>query len=133
MKFLDTNLILRYLTKDDPAKAKKCEELFKRVSEGKEALYTSSLVIAEVVWTLEKFYKFERTRAALYIQIILNTSGLECDEKDILLTAIGLYDLKKIDFIDAYNAVIMESKSIETIYSYDFHFDLIPPLKRIEP
>lgn len=133
MKFIDTNIILRYLTKDDPQKEKKCAELFQRTSMGKEVLFTSSLVIAEVVWVLERFYKLNRTQVAVYIEKILNTPFLECDEKDVLFSAVGLYSLKKIDFIDAYNAVIIESKSIDTIYSYDFHFDLIPPLKRIEP
>ncbi|MBI5554969.1 MAG: VapC toxin family PIN domain ribonuclease, partial [Elusimicrobia bacterium] len=44
MIFLDTNIILRYLTWDDPRKAKKCEALFKRASAGKEILYTTALV-----------------------------------------------------------------------------------------
>lgn len=133
MKFVDANIILRYLTKDDAQKEKKCAELFERTSMGKEILYTSSLVIAEVVWVLERFYKLNRSQVVVYTEKILNTPFLECDEKDALFIAIGLYDLKKIDFIDAYNAVIMETKSIDTIYSYDLHFDLVPPLKRIEP
>ena len=132
MKFIDTNIILRYLTGDDSQKAKKSEQLFQKTSTGQETLYTSTLVIAEVVWTLEKFYKLRKDQIVACIQKILNTPHFECDEKDVLMTAIGLYQLKGIDFIDAYNAVIMETKSIDTVYSYDLHFDLIPPLKRIE-
>ena len=133
MKFVDTNVILRYLTKDDLQKEEKCEELFQRTSAGKEILYTSTLVIAEVVWVLEKFYKLNRAQVAVYIEKILNTPFLGCDEKDTLFIAVGLYELKRIDFIDAYHAVTMETKLIDTIYSYDLHFDVIPPLKRIEP
>ena len=133
MKFLDTNIILRYLTEDDPQKAKHCEELFRRTSLGKEILFTSTLVITEVVWVLEKAYKLQRDQIVKCVQKILNTPNIECDEKDILLTAAGLYELKKIDFVDAYNAVMMETKFIEDIYSYDAHFDLVPPRKRLEP
>ncbi len=133
MKFLDTNVILRYLTLDSAPKARKCESLFQRVSSGKEALFTSALVIAEVVWVLEKAYKLSKTEITGLIQKILNTPHIECDEKDILMAAAGLYHLKNIDFIDAYNAILMQSKNIEAIYSYDTHFDRIPPLKRIEP
>lgn len=133
MIFLDTNIILRYLTWDEPKKARKCEELFKRSTEGKEILYTTTLVIVEVIWILEKAYKLSKGEIVTHIQMILNTPNINFNEKDILLSAIGLYEIKNIDFIDAYNAISMEAEGIDSIYSYDTHFDLIPPLKRLEP
>ncbi len=133
MKFLDTNIIIRYLTEDDQVKAKKCEQLFSRVSSGKEKLYTSSLVMAEVVWVLEKVYALSRPEITQCIYKILNTPHIECEEKDVLVTAAGLYELKKVDFIDAYHVIFMHKKHIQNIYSYDTHFDLFPPLKREEP
>ncbi len=133
MKFLDANIILRYLTLDSALKARKCEILFQRVASGREALFTSTLVIAEVVWVLEKAYKLPKTEITGLIQRILNTPHIECDEKDVLMAAAGLYSLKNIDFIDVYNAIVMEARKIEAVYSYDTHFDRIPSLKRIEP
>lgn len=133
MTFLDTNVILRYLTWDEPKKAKKCEALFKRASEGEEVLYTTTLVITEIIWVLEKAYNLSKNEIVTHIQKILNTPNINIDEKDILLAAIGLYEIKKIDFIDAYNAIYMETKNIDTLYSYDTHFDLIPTLRRLEP
>ncbi len=133
MTFLDTNIILRYLTWDEPKKARRCEDLFKRATDGKEVLYTTTLVIAELIWTLEKAYKLPRSEIVSYVQRIFNTPNILLDEKDILLMAIGLYELKKIDFIDAYNAISMGAKNIDTLYSYDAHFDLISHLKRLEP
>lgn len=133
MIFLDTNIILRYLTWDDPKKAKKCETLFKKVISGKETLYTTTMVIAEVIWTLESFYEFPRDEISENVEKILNTENIIIDEKDILLTAIGLYSLKKIDFIDAYNAIVISEKDIDSIYTYDSDFDLIPAVERLEP
>lgn len=133
MRFLDTNIILRYLTLDNPSKAQKCDILFQRVASGKEILFTSALVIAKVAWELEKSYKLPKTKISDLIQKILNTPHIECDEKDVLMAAAGLYQLKNIDFIDAYNAILMQDRKITAIYSYDTHFDNIPPLERIEP
>lgn len=133
MTFLDTNIILRYLTWDEPKKAKRCEEIFKKAVAGREILYTTTLVIAEVIWALEKAYKLPKSEIVIHLQKILNTPNIQLDEKDILLASIGLFELKEIDFIDAYNAISMESKDIDSVYSYDTHFDLIPPLKRLEP
>ena len=52
MKFLDTNVILRYLTGDDPEKAEACYQLFQRVNSGEETLITCEAIIAEVVYVL---------------------------------------------------------------------------------
>ncbi len=41
MHFIDTNVFLRFLTKDDPNKAEKCRELLQAASEGLIKLYTS--------------------------------------------------------------------------------------------
>jgi predicted nucleic acid-binding protein len=46
MRFLDANIILRYLTKDDPAKAHACFTLFQQVKQGREELQTTESVIA---------------------------------------------------------------------------------------
>jgi len=52
MKFLDANVILRYLTCDDPKKAENCYELFQKVKKSKIKLITCEAVIAEVVYVL---------------------------------------------------------------------------------
>ena len=52
MIFVDTNIFLCFLTNDDPRKADACEQLFKKAVSGKESLFTTELVIAEIVWVL---------------------------------------------------------------------------------
>ena len=56
MKFVDTNIFIRFLTDDIPEKADACEEIFKKAVEKKETLFTTDLVIAKIVWVLESFY-----------------------------------------------------------------------------
>jgi predicted nucleic-acid-binding protein len=133
MVFLDTNVIIRYITNDDPHKADQCELLFKQVKEGKQKLFISDLVIAETVWILEGAYNFPKDRTTDILQKILNTQNIECENKDLLLNAVSLYRLENIDYIDAYNASVMEYKKIEKIYSYDRDFDKLSDLKRLEP
>ncbi len=47
--FVDTNVFLRFLTNDDPAKARRVETLFRDALRGKIRLTTSLLVIAEMI------------------------------------------------------------------------------------
>ena len=60
MRFIDTNLFLRYFTRDDEEKAEKVLNLLKRIERNEEQVITSSLVMFEVIFTLESFYKVSR-------------------------------------------------------------------------
>jgi predicted nucleic acid-binding protein len=117
--FVDTNVFLRFLTNDDPAKAKRAELLFRDALRGKIRLATSLLVIAEIIWTLESFYKLEKADIAAKVEKILNTPNLDCPEAPLLFMALDLYVHANIDFVDAYNAFHMKDHGLTQILTYD--------------
>jgi predicted nucleic acid-binding protein len=131
--FIDTNIFLRYLTKDNPSKYEKCREIFKKAVEGKIELSTSGIVIAELIWTLLSYYKVQKADVVEKISIMVSTDNLYIPDKNIITDALVLYGRKNIDYIDAYNAVFMRRYDIEEIYSYDGDFDAIENIKRTEP
>lgn len=132
-KFIDTNIFLRYLTRDDPSLYEKCREIFKKGVEGKIDLATSGMVIAELIWTLLSYYKVSKVDIVEKLSVIVSTENLYIPDKDIIMDAIVLYSRKNIDYIDAYNAVFMRYHDFQDIYSYDGDFDLIEGIKREEP
>ncbi len=132
-KFIDTNIFLRYLTRDDPSRYEKCREILKKGVEGKIGLVTSEMVIAELIWTLLSYYKVSKADIVEKISVIVSTENLYIPEKDIIMDAVILYSRKNIDYIDAYNAVFMRYHDFQDIYSYDRDFDLIEEIKREEP
>lgn len=132
-KFVDTNIFIRYLTKDDPTKYDRCRELFKRALEGKIILASSGMVIAELIWTLLSYYKVSKADVIEKVSIIVATESLHIPDKDIIADALVLYGRKNIDYIDAYNAVFMKYHGYREIYSYDRDFDLVEEIKREEP
>ena len=133
MKFVDTNIFLRLLLWDDAPKSEACRKFFKKAFDHNDLLFTTSLVIAEIVWVLEKAYHYPKAKIAESVFQILSTDNLQIEGKEILMESLGLYQLKKIDFIDAFNAVTMLEKEIKTIYSYDSDFDTIKSIHREEP
>lgn len=132
-KFIGTNIFLRYLTGDDPSKYDKCREIFRKAIEGKIALVTSGMVIAELVWTLLSYYKVAKAEVVEKISIIVSTENVYIPDKNIITDALVLYSRKNIDYIDAYNAVFMKYHTLDEIYSYDRDFDAIEGVKRSEP
>jgi predicted nucleic-acid-binding protein len=133
MRFLDTNIFIRFLTDDVPEKVDACEEIFKKAVEKKETLFTTDLVIAEIVWVLESFYELPKNEIQDKVEKILNTPNLICPHKDLILSALILYSEKNIAYTDAYNALILKENGIEELYSYDKHYDRIDWLTRLEP
>jgi len=133
MRFVDTNIFLRFLANDDQEKANACEKLFRKAVNGEEFLFTSDLVVAEIVWVLESYYELDKSNVREKLEKILNTPNLDCPNREIIISALAIYDEKNIDFIDAYNAYVLKSKEIDEVYSYDKHFDRIGWMKRVEP
>jgi predicted nucleic-acid-binding protein len=117
--FADTNLFLRYLTNDVPAQADLVESLLHRAAKGKVNLVTTSMVIAEIVWTLESYYELDKKEIQAMILGILNTDGLEVVDSDLILQAIVHYTDKNVDFIDAFNAAWMDKNDVDKIYTFD--------------
>ena len=133
-RFVDTNVFLRFLTNDDPAKAKRAEKLFKDAVTGKTRLRTSLLVIAEIVWTLESFYELQKKDIADKVSTILNTPNLACDQARLIRLALDLYVQQNIDFIDAYHAYYLRDEQLTQIVTYDRkHFGRVHWLEIIEP
>ncbi len=131
--FVDTNIFLRYLTKDDPSKYEKCKEMFKKAMKGEIAITTSGMVIAELVWTLLSYYKVPKAEVVEKVTVIVGTKNLSIPDKHVVADALVLYARKNIDFIDAYNSIFMRYHGLREIYSYDEDFELMEDIQRREP
>ena len=133
MRFIDTNIFIRFLTNDFPRKADACEKLFRKAIENKESLFTTESVITEIIWVLESYYELPKEDVQEKVEKILNTPNLDCPHKDLILAALALYGEKNVDFIDAYNAMILRDRGINEVYSYDKHYDRFDWITRLEP
>lgn len=133
MRTIDANVILRYLTNDVPEQAKQVEELFNRVEVGNEDVFLPDIILADIIWILEKYYKQTREDIREWITAILSLQGLTFSDKKMALNALDIYVAKKIDWSDASAAIQMLQRDITEIYSFDKHFARIDGIIRIEP
>ncbi len=121
--FVDTNLFLRYLTNDLPEQATLLENLIERSNRGEIQLVENSIVFAEIVWTLQSFYKYPKDRIDEIVSAIVASKAFEIEERDILLQALEDFHSLNIDFIDAYIASWMGKRKlykITTLNKRDF-------------
>jgi predicted nucleic-acid-binding protein len=133
MIFIDTNIFLRYFEREDELVYRKTERLFTEIVNGNVTGISTSLVIAEVIWVLKKFYSWDKEEICNNIELILKTPNIRFKERNILIEAVNLYREKNINFIDAYNYFFMRANGIDEIYSFDRDFDELLDIKRLEP
>lgn len=135
MDFLDTNVILRYLTRDDPVKAERCFELFQRVKRKEIKLTTSETVLAEVVYVLSSrsVYNQAREQVRNLLLPIVSLSGVLVLHRRSFLRALELFAVTNMDFEDCLSLAHMERLKIKTIVSYDRDFDRVNTIERREP
>ena len=137
MRFLDANVILRYLTRDDEAKAEACYELFQQVQRGDAELATCEAIVAEVIYVLSSprlTYRLSHEEIRARLLPILTLRGLKLPQKRICLEALDIYaSSPSVDFEDALAAAHMAQRGIAEILSYDRDFDRVPGVHRIEP
>ena len=136
MRFLDANIFLRFLTRDDEAKAAACRALFDRLEKGEEEGTTSDVVIHEVLYVLcsPRQYGLSHDEASIRMRPLLAVRGLRLPKKRSTLHALDLYATYPfLDFGDALAIVQAGDDEMDAIYSYDTDFDRIPEVHRTEP
>lgn len=132
--FVDTNIFLRYFTNDDPLKADRIEKLFEEAETQKFVLVSSHLVMAELVWTLESYYKISPPVIEQMLLKVINTPFIEIPQENLIIQALDLYVTQNIDFVDAYNALFMREAGLTGIYTYDTkHFKQVNWVEIMEP
>ena len=96
MTGLDTNVLLRYLLRDDPAQAARAD----REIERGERFLIDGIVLCEVVWVLEVGYGLSRGDVAAALERILATAQFEIEAKDLALAALDDFKGSTADFSD---------------------------------
>jgi predicted nucleic acid-binding protein len=132
-RFLDTNVLMRYFTDDDPVKARSALTLIERVERGEERVVITPPVIFEVIFLLERSYKIPKARVRDMVREVLALRDLQLAEKTICRRALDLFVQENISYPDAYNAIWMQQKGVTEVYSWDREFDRVSALVRVEP
>lgn len=133
MIFIDTNIFLRYFLKENESVFKRLEKLFYEIISGKITGISNAMIIAEVIWVLDRSYKWNKEKICENVEFILNTPNIRFRERAIIIEAINLFKDKNISFIDAYNYSFIRANGVTEIYSFDRDFDKLKDVKRLEP
>ena len=90
---LDTNILVRYLTQDDPIQSPKATETIERRLTEKKPGFVSIVVMVETVWVLERTYRLGTNEIAAAVERMLQTDVLVVEnEQEVFSAVIALKD-----------------------------------------
>lgn len=117
--FVDTSVLLRFLIKDDDLKTRAVEKLLLTGPGKGTSLHILPVTMLEIVWVLEKVYKFGKKEVRELAEAIINTPQLKVEMGDVFLKVLKSYEEKNVKFADAVMAYWGLEKKIPIAYTYD--------------
>lgn len=132
---VDTDVIIRLVSGDDPQKQAAAASLFQRVADGSLSLAAPVSVIADAVHVLKSpaYYGFGRLRIAQAIGTLVRLPGCHVEQKRDVLRALDLFGSTGLGFGDGLLVAAVERPGAPALYSFDRHFDRFPDINRQEP
>lgn len=127
--FVDTNVLVRHLTGEPPAMVGRATAFLASRTE----LYLADLIVAETVYVLESFYKAPRHQVAEAMRSLVAMRSMMTVDPALLLRAIEIYELDRLDFAEAYLVACAESTGVGAVASFDKAIDRVTTVTRIEP
>ena len=127
--FIDTNIIVRHLTGDPADMAARATAFLESAS----GLLLTDLVLAETVYVLESFYRVPHAKVAEAMRSLIAFKAVITVDPALLLRALEVYEVDRLDFAEAYLVASAESSAVNTIVSYDKSIDRITTVERLEP
>ena len=98
---LGTNILVRYLTQDDPLQSPKATEIIeRRLTEAKPG-FVSAVVMVETVWVLDRAYGLAAQDIAAAIERMLQTEALAIESEQEVFTAMVALKQGRGSFADA--------------------------------
>lgn len=127
--FVDTSILIRHLTGDPPDMAARAT----RYLESAPQLLLADLIVAETVCVLESFYKAPRGQVAEAMRSLIAFDSITTVDPALLLRAIEVYEVDRLDFAEAYLVANAESTGVNRIASFDTAIDRVTTIERIDP
>ena len=114
MRAVDTNVVVRYLTGDDPGQAARARAV---VDAGD--VFVSTTVLLESEWVLRSVYGLSRTEVAAALRAFAGLPGLSVESPAVLSEALDHAE-RGMDFADALH--LGAAARCEALLTFDLRF-----------
>lgn len=115
---LDTNVLVRYITQDDPSQTNAASRVKDSLSSELPG-FISLVVLAELVWILAVTYRYKKAAIEQTIDLLLRSKEVVVERNEIVRQALRLFHDGSVDFAD----FLIERCAFSTGCEYTITFD----------
>ncbi len=119
MKGLDTNLLVRYLVKDDRRQAERASRFMSEMAESGTNCFINQIVLCELVWVLESAYGYPKKEIADVLDKIMAIRQFVIESKDLVRQAISDYREGKADLADYLVGRTNHAQGCDRTFTFD--------------
>lgn len=113
---IDTNILIRYLTKDDLEQW----ELAVQIIQNNQPCFVSNIVLCEIVWVLKRQpYQFNKEQILGVLEMMLQSSGFEFENRSVIYQAIQRTRQGGADFSDYLIGAIATHAGCDQTVTFD--------------
>ena len=116
---IDTNVLVRFLTEDDPEQTRRVQRCFAAAKDQDESLFLNQIVLCECVWVLSYSYGFPKVALVDVLDRLLATKQFVIEDKPSVWAAVADYRSSQADFADCLIGVKNRNAGCETTVTLD--------------
>ncbi|MBI4768198.1 MAG: type II toxin-antitoxin system VapC family toxin [Deltaproteobacteria bacterium] len=116
---LDTNVLIRYIVRDDQPQAAAATKLIESRCTSDDPGLINRIVLCELVWVLGRGYEYDRKMIARVVRRILTVQEFRVDGAESAWRAISLFEQGKADFADYLIGLSNHDDKAEVTYTFD--------------
>lgn len=113
---LDTNVLVRYLTKDDEAQWQQARQLI----ESGEQFFVANIVLCEIVWVLRgKPYQYNKEEILETLEEMLHSPAFEFENRSCVYQALQRAKKGRADFSDYLIGALARTTGCQETVTFD--------------
>lgn len=116
---LDTNVLIRYIVRDDPRQAEAASRLIETRCTPENPGLINPIVLCEIVWVLIRGYGYDRKTAGRVIRRILSVREIQVSRAELAWKALRLFETGKADFSDYLIGLSNQREKADTTFTFD--------------
>ena len=116
---LDTNILVRLLTNDEPRQAQKARAALDLAAQRKHRVWISVVVVCELVWVLQRLYGYDRAQIIVGLNALLKFPGLEMEQPAVVRQAVDELERKSANFADILLGYLSAEQGADHVLTFD--------------
>lgn len=116
---LDTNVLLRYIVRDDASQARAASRLIEGRCSKDTPGHVSHVVLAEVAWVLGRGYGYAKAEVVKVLAAILSSAELKVQDAALAWAALRAFQGGQADFADYLIGAVNASCGCEKTFTFD--------------